>query len=750
MAQKIVSYVMSGGLGTRLWPLSRRDNPKQFHDLVGSGSMLAATLRRAGSRPDGPVAVKVIGAEQHAGRIAGDLSEAGFGDSPPILEPIGRNTAPAVAIATHDALEEGEDTLVLVMPSDHSIETDADFWNSVEAGREAAVAGHLVVFGIPPDRPETGFGYIEAAEGAGETRAVSRFVEKPDLTTAREYLASGRFFWNSGIFLFRASAMRDAFQQLEPKMWEVTGRALGDAARDATGIHLDAAAYEAIGPDSFDYAIVEKLDGIVMVPAAFRWSDLGSWAALLENAAGDGEGNVVSGDVIAIDCEGSYLRSSGRLLAAIGLDGIAVVASPDAVFVAPVSKSQEVKAVVERLEKSGRLETRITPSHDLVLRAGAWRDRVGKWLFDEALPRWSDAGVDRRHGGFHEALALDGSPLGLPKRMRTQARQVFAFSVAHQRGWDGPAQELIAHGLDFMTRHGRTSTGGWVRTLSVDGGVLDPVEDTYDHACVLLALAWAHEAGNPDAERLGRETMDFLDEHLEDGRLMGFLEEAGGKGLRRTNPHMHLLEAFLAWHRLTGERAHLRRAARIVDLFRSHFFDAESWTVGEYFNADWSRAPGEKGSWTEPGHHFEWASLLIDFAELAGQSDLVAIARKLYASAIANGLNRATGLAYGAVSREAMPLDRVSRSWPQTEAIKAAIALDRAGGPDLKPEIESRVGRLFRWHLDPAPAGLWIDRIDERGAALGGPVPASILYHIVFAFAQYLDYTQEAEKDAAT
>jgi mannose-1-phosphate guanylyltransferase/mannose-6-phosphate isomerase len=750
MAARILSYVMSGGLGTRLWPLSRQDNPKQFHDLAGSGSMLAATLRRAAARPSGDVSVKVIGAEQHAARIAADLAEAGVPGSLPILEPVARNTAPAVAVATHDALADSEDALVLVMPSDHAISTDAQFWQSVEAGVPAAGEGRLVVFGIAPERPETGYGYIEVGTaGKKPVREVLRFVEKPDLATAMDYLASGRFFWNSGIFLFSAATMRDAFLLHAPEIWEQAGRALCEAERGPTGIRLAPATYQAIEPDSFDYAVVEKLEAISMVEAAFGWSDLGSWQALLESAGGDADGNVVFGDVIAIDCRGSYLRSSGRLVAAIGLDGMAVVSSPDAIFVAPVEKSQEVKAVVERLEKSGRLETRFTPAHDAMPGPGAWRERVRGWLFDEALPRWSGEGVDRVHGGFHEALSLEGQPLGLPKRMRTMARQIYAFAVAGERGWDGPARKIIAHGVDFIKEHGRTPNGGWARVLEVDGRIADPTEDSYDHACVLLALAWAHKAGNPDAARLGEETLVFLDAHLEDERLTGFLEENGGRGLRRTNPHMHLLEAFLAWHRLTGERSHLRRAARIVDLFRGRFFDAESWTVGEYFNEDWSPAPGEKGQWTEPGHHFEWASLLVDFADLSGQSELVGLARKLYASAIANGLNRATGLAYGAVSREGMPLDRISRSWPQTEAIKAAIALDRAGGPDLKPEIEARMGRLFRWHIDPAPKGLWLDRIDERGKAISGPVPASILYHLVFAFAQYLDCTEGEARGAA-
>jgi mannose/cellobiose epimerase-like protein (N-acyl-D-glucosamine 2-epimerase family) len=211
--------------------------------------------------------------------------------------------------------------------------------------------------------------------------------------------------------------------------------------------------------------------------------------------------------------------------------------------------------------------------------------------------------------------------------------------------------------------------------------------------------------------------------HLEDDCLNGFLETPAWIGVRCSNPHMHLLESFLAWHVVTGDRAYLRRAARVIDLFRCHFFDRESWTLGEYFDMDWMPAPGDSGQWTEPGHHFEWASLLVEFARQSGQKDLAAYARKLYSSAIASGLNRATGLAYGAVSRQGMPLDRLSRSWPQCEAVKAAIALDGIDGPDLMPEIEARVARLFRWHIDPAPLGMWIDRIDERGRSMATEVP---------------------------
>ncbi|MDP3895945.1 MAG: AGE family epimerase/isomerase [Mesorhizobium sp.] len=736
MNSRIVCYVMSGGIGSRLWPLSREDNPKQFHDLAGNGSMLVKTVRRLRARTAGEAPVHLIASERHADRVRDDLAGMDLAGGGAIFEPVGRNTAAAVAIATLETMHRHGDALVLVVPSDHEISSDRQFWATIEKGVAPANDGRIVIFGITPTSPETGYGYVEAA-GAGDARDVMRFVEKPDLATAESYLAAGNFFWNAGIFLFKASVMRDAFAALQPEIWSKAEAAFNAASREVSGVFLPVDLYADIPSISIDYAVMEKSSGVKMVPASFRWNDLGSWQSLLDVSESDADGNVVIGDVVAIDTEHSYLRSQGRLLSVIGMSGVAIVATPDATFVAPVSQSQNVKKIVERLEKSGRLETKFTPAQDHVLADGAWMKRVRHWLFEEALPLWSTVGVDERDGGFFEALGLDGRPVLKPKRMRTMARQVYAFAVARDHGWTGPADRLIAHGIDFMSK-GRNEGGGFARTLNIDGSVADPVEDAYDHSTVLLALAHAHKAGHPDALGLGRETFDFLDHRLEDTRMSGFLETSSGQGLRRSNPHMHLLEAFLAWHGATGDRQYLRRAARIVDHFRSHFFDAESWTVGEFFDDDWKPAEGEKGQWTEPGHHFEWAALLVEFATASGQKDLVPYARKLYASAIANGLNRATGLAYGAVSRQGIPLDRISRSWPQTEAIKAAIALDGTAGPDLKPEIEARVGRLFRWHLDPAPNGMWIDQIDEKGRALGGDVPASILYHIVTALSVYM------------
>lgn len=748
---RISAFVLAGGNGTRLWPLSRRDNPKQFHRLSTSVSMLGETILRLGAESGGAAHIHVIASQRHAERLREEAAKAGLADGKLLLEPMGRGTAAGVALAALVTLAEHGDGLVLVAPSDHAIATPQAFWETVRKGTQAALGGRIVVFGIEPSRPETGFGYVEAAPGTDHGGAcdVVRFIEKPDLATARSFVESGGFYWNSGIFLFRAGAMRDVFLTLQPALWRQAAASLAVARKEEGAIHLEKQAYAAMPSLSFDRAIMERATAVSMVPATFRWNDVGSWRALLEVSPRDPDGNVTIGDVVTLDCTNSYIRSEGRLLSAVGVSNMAIVATQDAMVVAPVDRCQDIGRMVEVLDRRSRPETSYTPEGDNALPFGAWRSRILQWLSEDAFPLWSRAGVDRVHGGFHEALDFDGDPLARPRRMRTMARQVYAFAVASEEGWSAGAREAVTLGLDFLEARPRGAHGGWVRVLGGDGAVLDGVEDLYDTACVLLALAHAHRCGDRRALRLAGETFAFVDRHLADRIAGGCLETAAGGTPRRSNPHMHLLEACLAWHAATGERAYLARADAVVELFRRRFFDPATWTVGEYFSPDWKPAEGQAGDWTEPGHHFEWAALLVEHAAQSGRPELEQFARKLYSSAFASGTNRATGLAFAAVSRRGSPIDTASRSWQQAEAVRAAIAIDRIGGADMKPEIEARIARLFRWHIASVPAGLWIDRVDARGAPLSQEVPASILYHLTSAFADYLNYSaREAVRPA--
>lgn len=746
MATEIISFIISGGVGSRLWPLSREDYPKQFHDFSGLGSMLTRTLERLKARVIAQDPIYLIASEAHAARIKNEINTTELNGGRIIFEPIGRNTAAAVALATEMTLREHGDRLILIVPSDHEIETAQQFWDTIAIGIEAAKAGKIVAFGIRPDKPETGYGYIEIGDDLGGYYHTEKFVEKPNRDTAQTYLNSGRYFWNSGLYLFSAQTMKSAFLAHAPDIWRQTVEVLNTAHSDVAGTWPCFEGYKSIRSESVDYAIMEHVHNCVVVPSQFRWNDLGSWQSLLDlhsnNDMVDEQHNVIIGDVVAINCRNSYLRADNSLLAAVGLKNMAVVVTTDATFVAPVSQSQNVREVVSALERSGRLETKFTPAPDRLPVSGAYRNRVEHWLFDEALPLWSHNGVDDK-GGFFEALDFHAQPLKKPRRMRTMARQIYAFAIAGEMGWNGPSEALIEHGLYFINKNGRSSNGGWVKSLNDSGGVIDPTEDCYDQSCVLFALAHAHKAGIKRALPLAVETFAFIDEFLNDRTGKGFWETSDHDANipRRSNPHMHLLECFLAWYDVTGDKNFLQRAQRIVDLFQSFFFDSESWTLGEYFDDNWQIAKGELGNICEPGHHFEWASLLVEFANAAKVEKPIALARKLYASTIANGLNRATGLAYNTISRHGIPIDHASRSWPQTEAIKAALALDRNQGPDLKPEIEARVGRLFHWHIEAAPKGLWIDLIDEHGKARATEVPASIFYHLVSALTRYMEKT---------
>ena len=346
----ILPVILSGGSGTRLWPLSREAYPKQFLPLVGNDTMVQATWKRvaplAGRRPI------VVANQEHRFMVAEQLLEVGANAESIILEPAGRNTAPAIAIAALEALRAGEDALLLVLPSDHVVTDDKAFHEAARGAATVAEQGKLVTFGIVPTAPETGYGYIKAVAGNG-ARAVERFVEKPDLATAEQYVASGEYYWNSGMFLFKASVYLDVLGRYHPAMLDACRRALELAKRDEDFVRLDADAFASSPSDSIDYAVMEKTDAAAVVPLDAGWSDVGSWSALWEANERDADDNAHHGDVLAIDCHGTYAYGQ-RLIAMIGLDDVVVVDTDDAILVGAKDRIQEVKDIVQRLKSEGR------------------------------------------------------------------------------------------------------------------------------------------------------------------------------------------------------------------------------------------------------------------------------------------------------------------------------------------------------------------------------------------------------------
>ncbi len=358
----LTPVILSGGAGTRLWPLSRELYPKQLLALTGERTMLQQTaLRLSGLAATGPI---VVCNEAHRFLVAEQLRQLRIEPRAMVLEPFGRNTAPAIALAALAALKASEgdaaalDPALLVLPADHVIRDVPAFQKAVRVALAAMENGKLVTFGIVPTAPETGYGYIQRGapgDTAGAHR-IARFVEKPDLQRAQGFVKSGEYFWNSGMFLFRASHYLQQLERLAAPIARACRAAFDNAKADLDFIRIDPKAFELCPGDSIDYAVMEKTSDALVVPLDAGWSDVGSWSALHEASEADGHRNVTRGDVISEDTEGCYLYAESRLVAAVGLCDHVVVETKDAVLVAPRNRVQDVKKLVARLKEAGRYE----------------------------------------------------------------------------------------------------------------------------------------------------------------------------------------------------------------------------------------------------------------------------------------------------------------------------------------------------------------------------------------------------------
>ena len=356
----IQPVILSGGAGTRLWPASRAMFPKQLLPLVGDRTMLQETALRLAGKQNCADRTMVICNESHRFLVAEQLRELELAVQI-VLEPEGRNTAPAAALAAIIALRdtpEGEDPpMLLVMPADHVIEDRQAFLKALETGEVAAAQGRLVAFGVVPTYPHTGYGYIESEERTLVAAPIKSFVEKPDRKTAVNLLETNRFFWNSGIFLFRADTYIDELRRFEPEMVAACEASIESAELDTDFIRPDADSFRSSPANSIDYAVMERTENAAVVPLVAGWSDVGSWAALHDVSEQDEDGNTISGDVIAHDCHKSYISAKSRLVTAVGLDDVIVVEDKDSVLVAAKDRSEDVKVLVERLKEQGRPET---------------------------------------------------------------------------------------------------------------------------------------------------------------------------------------------------------------------------------------------------------------------------------------------------------------------------------------------------------------------------------------------------------
>ena len=353
----LIPLILSGGSGTRLWPVSRKNLPKQFLALAGKGTLFQQTIARTQQLADVATPI-VVASDDHRFLAADQLLEMDIENATIVLEPLARNTAPAIALGALQALQRDADALLLVLPADHLIgDTDA-FVDAVKQAMPLAAQDWLVTFGIRPDRPDTGFGYIRRAEAVdGHGYRVEQFVEKPDLATAESYLADGNYDWNSGMFLFKASRYLEELAEHAPAMLAAVREAHAKASADLDFVRIDRDAFALVPDKSIDYAVMEKTRRAVVIPVSCAWSDIGSWSALWLTGDKDAQGNLLEGDTLSIDTRNSLLRSHDRhLIATVGVDDLIVVTTPDATLVAHRDAAQDVKKIVEQLKTAGRSE----------------------------------------------------------------------------------------------------------------------------------------------------------------------------------------------------------------------------------------------------------------------------------------------------------------------------------------------------------------------------------------------------------
>lgn len=778
-AGKIVPVIMAGGIGARLWPLSREDKPKQFLNPLAGSTLLQRTVERllGDENSLGIQNIVVVTNADFAEQTRGQLARFDGIEFDYIFEPCIRNTAPALAAATVVIEEKYPGSVIAMLAADHHVVREAEFRNALKLSCE--VAGNdkaIVTFGITPDRPETGYGYIKYDPSEGAVCKVEAFVEKPDVETAAAWVSSGNYLWNSGKFVFPASTMANAFQRQQPEMLASVQDAINKAKRHDDGLYLDPVAFGACASISIDYAIMEGAENLKVVPADIGWFDVGAWEQISNIAELDGSASKGHPLVSQLESKGTFVLPSDRHIVTIGADNLVVVDTQDALLIADRSKTQEVKKVYEAFknQKSPVIFSSFEALSPMA-QAKFNHDRVNKWLLEKALPFWLANAADQEQGGIVESFTREGEPmLDEPRRVRVLARQIYSFAFATCMGWRKDTTEFLNENFSYMVKHAwRDEGGGWVSKLTADGSHFDDSVTAYDQSFALLAFAWLYKATR-DKPVLAQvdKTIAFVDANLNgqgtngletEWRLMPPLETkkmqmalnenmlaekssvVEGEALdsfKHSNPHMHMLEAFLALYSATGDRAYLSRASNIVELFKDKIFDHEHSLILELFDQDMSPIDARHGQWIEPGHMYEWAHLLATYEQLSGEK-LFSYSRRMIATAETYGRSAESGLVLDRLDPNLNVVENTSRLWPQLERLRALVRLEKGGVGSFETEIERLVDKILSTYLSDIEVGLWDDCVDREGKRISQTVPQSTFYHLITAFAEYLSLTDK-------
>lgn len=750
----IYAIILSGGHGTRLWPASRPTRPKQFLPLLNEQSMFQATVERMAIATDARTPIVVAG-EHHAEEISRQLQAMGR-EAVVLIEPEGRDSGPALAAAAAWIAREDADGVGVMVASDHHLPDAQAFRAATLIAAEAALTGAIVTFGIAPSSPSEAYGYIcvgEPISPGSIARRVNAFVEKPSAALARTYVQDG-YLWNSGNFVFRAQSLLDELERYAP---DVLGPVLASVASltSRRGVHRLGAEFKSAPKISIDYAVMEKTEHAFVVPLDLAWSDLGAWDAVLAASPRDGHGNAVVGDAVLFDSRNCLIRSNTKqTVAALGLSNIGVIVEDDAVLVCELSASQGVKQVVDRLQREAKAKgaaLAATPGDSAESRLTSAATELSAWLRTSALPLWWTLGADHERGGFHEALDMQGAPAPQPRRARVQARQTYVFAMAGLAGWAGPWRGAVQHGLDYLQSKYLQRDGGFRTLVSPDGAPADETVMLYDQAFVLLALATAKRAELPgDQEAIARTLMhEVIKPRL--GPHGGYREMSAARPWQ-SNPHMHLLEACLAWEAVSDASLWREQADMIAELALGRFIDGRTGALREFFESDWSPAVGPAGRIVEPGHQFEWAWLLTRWGQARDRGDALAAAAKMFQIGASHGVDHTRGVAVNALFDDFALADANARLWPQTERLKAALLLsgrvEGAARSYLLQDAAEAAAALSRYLATPVK-GLWRDNLQADGMFTPQTAPASSLYHIVAAIAELEAWSTASRRPAS-
>ena len=728
---KIYPVIMCGGSGTRLWPASRPSRPKQFIPLAGNRSLFQETVLRVAALADNGGRLIVVAGVSHRPWIVEQLDEIGV-SAHVLLEPEARDSAAAMAAAAAWTEREDPGGVNAFVASDHHIPDHDAFREAVRTAAVAAAEGRVVTLGVSPSEASSAYGYIKPS-GRGLSD-IDRFIEKPDASTAGEYISAG-YLWNSGNFVVAARTLLSELRTHAPAVEAAVQAAL--PARGPADVEVLTEAFTAAPKISIDYALMEKTRLASVLEVHFGWSDLGAWDAIAASGEGD------TGLHIFEDAEGCLARSAdGIMVAALGVRNLAIIAEKDAVLVCDLSRAQDVKRIVDRIRIASpqHLDFQRPVAETLAIGGRRFAD----WMRLRALPTWATLGQDDR-GVFAEVIGMDGRPVHTSRRARVQARQIYVFAQAGQMGWRGPWKHCVDQGVDRLIADYLRDDGLCRTLLTADGTPLDETAMVYDQAFVMFALAMAKGAGctEPTIEARAVKIREALrSRSLPNGALI-----EGGDDAWQSNCHMHLLEACLAWEETGGDAGWTELADQVARLARSTFIDAEGGYLREFFGADWAPAAGEAGRLVEPGHQFEWAWLMARHARARNDESALDVARKLYAHGTA-GVSERMAVAVDAMNDDGTIRSRRARLWPQTEWLKAALILaelSHDGARQAYLEDAAAAQRALWLYL--TEDGLWRDKRLQDLTFVDEPAPASSFYHIMAALRQLSDTCRSSELD---